>query len=190
MATFDNGWICKKCWKANRDEDTRCYRCKAPHPDLAEMREPATGMSSLRRPVLQPFKGALRAAVTRVGSAPPRALGRVRRTARAGADGVAFLARQVARAGVRVGGLVVHRTQTIGRAAGVVTLSAGRAAAEAVHGGVASAATSARSGARATFRRLATLRRLPSTAASKLGTLARRPVRLLRDSAPRSHLTR
>jgi hypothetical protein len=27
LATFEDGWICKKCWSANRDSDSRCYRC-------------------------------------------------------------------------------------------------------------------------------------------------------------------
>jgi hypothetical protein len=27
VATFEDGWICKKCWSANRDSDSRCYRC-------------------------------------------------------------------------------------------------------------------------------------------------------------------
>ena len=48
MSTFDDGWICKSCWKANRDADLRCYRCKQPNPELQrieaadEPREPLT----------------------------------------------------------------------------------------------------------------------------------------------------
>lgn len=26
---FENGWICRECWSANREQDDRCYRCKA-----------------------------------------------------------------------------------------------------------------------------------------------------------------
>ena len=25
---FDDGWVCRSCWKPNRPGDTRCYRCK------------------------------------------------------------------------------------------------------------------------------------------------------------------
>jgi hypothetical protein len=28
--TFSDGWICKACWKPNRDRDPVCYRCRAP----------------------------------------------------------------------------------------------------------------------------------------------------------------
>ena len=24
---FENGWICRECWSANREQDDRCYRC-------------------------------------------------------------------------------------------------------------------------------------------------------------------
>jgi apolipoprotein N-acyltransferase len=26
--TFADGWVCQSCWKPNRPQDTRCYRCK------------------------------------------------------------------------------------------------------------------------------------------------------------------
>jgi len=29
MPTFENGWICRECWSANREQDQRCYRCHA-----------------------------------------------------------------------------------------------------------------------------------------------------------------
>ncbi len=29
MPTFENGWICRECWCANRETDDRCYRCHA-----------------------------------------------------------------------------------------------------------------------------------------------------------------
>jgi hypothetical protein len=41
MPTFENGWICRKCWCANRETDERCYRCHAV-PERREMPEPAT----------------------------------------------------------------------------------------------------------------------------------------------------
>ena len=33
MPTFDNGWICRQCWCANREFDSRCYRCHADRPE-------------------------------------------------------------------------------------------------------------------------------------------------------------
>ena len=27
---IEGGWICRACWKSNRPEDDRCYRCKTP----------------------------------------------------------------------------------------------------------------------------------------------------------------
>ena len=41
------GWICRACWKANRPDDDRCYRCKAqrdPQVDVALFTDqPAAG---------------------------------------------------------------------------------------------------------------------------------------------------
>jgi hypothetical protein len=41
MPTFENGWICRKCWCANRETDDRCYRCHAV-PERRVMPEPIT----------------------------------------------------------------------------------------------------------------------------------------------------
>jgi hypothetical protein len=41
MPTFENGWICRECWSANREQDARCYRCHAV-PKRREMPEPVT----------------------------------------------------------------------------------------------------------------------------------------------------
>lgn len=41
MPTFENGWICRKCWCANRETDDRCYRCHA-EPERRVMPEPVT----------------------------------------------------------------------------------------------------------------------------------------------------
>ena len=47
MPTFENGWICRQCWCANREFDGRCYRCHAERPDefgtlqVDEVRKPA-----------------------------------------------------------------------------------------------------------------------------------------------------
>jgi hypothetical protein len=32
VSTFENGWICRECWSANRDVDDRCYRCHVDRP--------------------------------------------------------------------------------------------------------------------------------------------------------------
>ena len=40
MPVFENGWICRECWSANREQDARCYRCKAV-PKRREMPEPS-----------------------------------------------------------------------------------------------------------------------------------------------------
>jgi len=44
VPTFDNGWICRECWCANREQDARCYRCHADRPSYvaAAQPEPAT----------------------------------------------------------------------------------------------------------------------------------------------------
>lgn len=39
MPTFDNGWICKECWCANREQDNRCYRCHIARPEYAVLDE-------------------------------------------------------------------------------------------------------------------------------------------------------
>jgi hypothetical protein len=36
MPTFENGWICRKCWTANRERDGSCYRCHSERPDYSE----------------------------------------------------------------------------------------------------------------------------------------------------------
>jgi hypothetical protein len=49
MPTFENGWICRECWSANREQDQRCYRCHAV-PKRREMPEPATYSTPDGRP--------------------------------------------------------------------------------------------------------------------------------------------
>jgi hypothetical protein len=34
VPTFENGWICRECWCANRESDARCYRCHAPQEGM------------------------------------------------------------------------------------------------------------------------------------------------------------
>jgi hypothetical protein len=38
---FENGWICRECWSANREQDDRCYRCHAV-PKRRQMPEATT----------------------------------------------------------------------------------------------------------------------------------------------------
>ena len=35
MPTFENGWICRECWCANRESDARCYRCHTPQEGIS-----------------------------------------------------------------------------------------------------------------------------------------------------------
>jgi hypothetical protein len=35
VPTFDNGWICRECWCANKEQDDRCYRCHVVRPEYA-----------------------------------------------------------------------------------------------------------------------------------------------------------
>ena len=36
--TFADGWVCKACWKSNRNQDPVCYRCRTPREaDEAEV---------------------------------------------------------------------------------------------------------------------------------------------------------
>jgi hypothetical protein len=39
VPTFDNGWICRECWCANREQDHRCYRCHVVRPEYAAAAE-------------------------------------------------------------------------------------------------------------------------------------------------------
>jgi hypothetical protein len=49
MPVFENGWICRECWSANREQDARCYRCKAV-PKRREMPEPSTFSTPAAKP--------------------------------------------------------------------------------------------------------------------------------------------
>lgn len=67
VPTFENGWICRECWSANREEDLRCYRCHAV-PKRREMPEPMTVSPAAEKPPEE------RRRVTRLtASAPPPA---------------------------------------------------------------------------------------------------------------------
>lgn len=46
MSTFENGWICRECWSANRDVDDRCYRCHVDRP----LGAPVTNSHSAKQP--------------------------------------------------------------------------------------------------------------------------------------------
>ena len=51
VPTFENGWICRECWCANRESDARCYRCHAPQPDA-----PAVAFDTVAKAVEQPVE--------------------------------------------------------------------------------------------------------------------------------------
>lgn len=50
MSTFDNGWICRECWSANRDKDARCYRCHSDRPAYVAARLAETAKSAAPEP--------------------------------------------------------------------------------------------------------------------------------------------
>jgi hypothetical protein len=49
VPTFENGWICRECWSANRETDNRCYRCHAT-PKYREMPQVATVSETASKP--------------------------------------------------------------------------------------------------------------------------------------------
>ena len=53
MPTFENGWICRECWSANREQDERCYRCHAV-PKRQEMPQPTTFSATIGVPKDEP----------------------------------------------------------------------------------------------------------------------------------------
>lgn len=34
---FEDGWVCRACWKPNRAQDDRCFRCKTPRDQQAQV---------------------------------------------------------------------------------------------------------------------------------------------------------
>jgi hypothetical protein len=53
MPTFENGWICRECWSANREQDQRCYRCHAV-PKRQEMPQATTFSATIGVPKDEP----------------------------------------------------------------------------------------------------------------------------------------
>lgn len=53
MPTFENGWICRECWSANRQQDERCYRCHAV-PERHEMPQTTTFSATVGVPKDEP----------------------------------------------------------------------------------------------------------------------------------------
>jgi hypothetical protein len=66
VPTFENGWICRECWSANRETDNRCYRCHAT-PKYREMPEVATVSETASKPPEERRK------VTSLTAPPPAA---------------------------------------------------------------------------------------------------------------------
>lgn len=76
MSTFDNGWICRECWSANRDVDDRCYRCHVDRPlgapvttSPAHEKQAAATLEAVTAPEAQPQPVAATAPPTK--KAPP-----------------------------------------------------------------------------------------------------------------------
>jgi hypothetical protein len=68
MPTFENGWICRECWSANREQDERCYRCHAV-PKRQEMPPATTFSATIGVPKEEPADEPKR--VSRLTAAPP-----------------------------------------------------------------------------------------------------------------------
>jgi hypothetical protein len=66
VPTFDNGWICRECWCANREQDGRCYRCHVDRPDYGVVPEasaaaaPAQATLVVSEPVEPPTAAAIK----------------------------------------------------------------------------------------------------------------------------------
>jgi hypothetical protein len=54
VPTFDNGWICRECWCANREQDGRCYRCHVERPDYGVVPEVAAAPAQVQATVVVP----------------------------------------------------------------------------------------------------------------------------------------
>jgi hypothetical protein len=54
--TFADGWVCKACWKSNRNQDPVCYRCRTPRDaDVAEVEaRKAAAAAAAERPEAVP----------------------------------------------------------------------------------------------------------------------------------------
>jgi hypothetical protein len=68
MPTFENGWICRECWSANREQDQRCYRCHAV-PKRQEMPQATTFTATIGVPKEEPADEPKR--VSRLTAPPP-----------------------------------------------------------------------------------------------------------------------
>jgi hypothetical protein len=68
MPTFENGWICRECWSANREQDQRCYRCHAV-PVRHEMPQATTFSATIGVPKDEPADEPKR--VSRLTAPPP-----------------------------------------------------------------------------------------------------------------------
>jgi hypothetical protein len=54
VPTFDNGWICRECWCANREQDGRCYRCHVERPDYGAVPEVAATPAPAQATIVVP----------------------------------------------------------------------------------------------------------------------------------------
>ena len=110
MPTFDNGWICKSCWKANREHDRRCYRCKEPNPAWQRLAARPAPPRVPRRPVVRPAVGAASQGVRRIARATlaiiRRGVSRLTVPIRAGASAI-LAALNGALRGARAAGVAI-----------------------------------------------------------------------------------
>jgi hypothetical protein len=184
VPTFENGWICTNCWKANREQDVRCYRCHQLSPDYRIVPVEPGGREP-RRPrgsVLKPAIARMSSALGRTRAAAWRPMGAGLRYARGTVRLAGSLLAAAARGGKRAIDSAARGAlrQTAAGIAGVAALGASiwrgivgvaSAIGAAARGALHLMASGARSGARATFAALAAIGRMPLNGAARLGSL-------------------
>jgi len=155
MSTFEGGWICKGCWKSNRESDLVCHRCKALQPgyrmvpDDPSGREPRQPRTSVVRPIARQVAAVGR----RSAASTTRHVAQLRRSSVAAGRFVVMVPVNVIIAaitgGARVAGAVVRFVVAVSR----TTTDAGRRGAIAAMGVVHAATASIGRGTAALARR-------------------------------------
>jgi hypothetical protein len=72
VPTFENGWICRECWCANREQDGRCYRCHVDRPVYGVVPELASAAPA-QATLVVPEPTAPQPAVIKLQTAEPTA---------------------------------------------------------------------------------------------------------------------
>jgi hypothetical protein len=136
MSTFENGWICKNCWKPNREQDLRCYRCKAPNPayDIVTQvheRAPRPPRQSVLRPAFAKSKAAVIRAWTGAWSTAwagvRHVFAAIRFVASLPVTGVRAAAKAVSSAAIAMSRVAVTAVQFIGSAVAAAARAVARA---------------------------------------------------------------